>query len=213
MSADDLIVAFATEFHITPSDENRFGSPAYQLSGVCDGANGVQWNAWMSFREDAAYLGVNLEGMKYDGWPIARFLEREFNHPRLFEAMASLAAPERVELIMHRDAWQVSARPPIHEKHIGVSGRNLAVIDTDGWRATLQEAYACLRIDNGRIRRARQVVTTKAGSRELPVSPHLQFRQKIAEGVSGHRQWSEPLRSAREALAPLYNYVKEQSAP
>jgi hypothetical protein len=213
MSADDLIAAFAAEFGITPSDDNRFGASAHQLTGVCDGASGVQWNTWMSFRENSAYLGVNLEGMKYDGWPIARYIEREFNHPRLFEVRALLAAPDTIELILHRDAWQVSARPPIDERHIGLNGRTLPEIDLDGCKATLQEAYTCLRIVNGRVRRARQVVTTKSGPRELPVSPHLQFRQRISEAVDGHRDWSSSLRGAREALAPMYEYVKEQSAP
>jgi hypothetical protein len=151
--------------------------------------------------------------MKYDGWPIARYIEREFNHPRLFEVRARLAAPGRIELILYRDAWQVSTRPAIDEKHIGLSGRTLPEIDVDGWKATLQEAYTCLRIVNGKVRRARQVVTTKSGPRELPVSPHLQFRQKISEAVNGHRDWSSALREARAALAPLYQYVKEQSAP
>ena len=31
-------------------------------------------------RENAAYRGVNHERMKYDEWPIARFVDREFNH-------------------------------------------------------------------------------------------------------------------------------------
>jgi hypothetical protein len=39
----------------------------------------VQWNAWVKWHggRQMAYAGVNLEGMVYDGWPIARFIERE----------------------------------------------------------------------------------------------------------------------------------------
>ena len=31
----------------------------------------VQWNAGYYPRNSAVWLGVNLEGMKYDGWPVA----------------------------------------------------------------------------------------------------------------------------------------------
>lgn len=34
-------------------------------------------------RHGAAWLGVNLEGMKYDGWPVARLIERELSRPLL----------------------------------------------------------------------------------------------------------------------------------
>jgi hypothetical protein len=57
MSADDLIAAFAAEFGITPSDDKRFRASANHLTGVCDGASGVQWNTWISHRENSAYLG------------------------------------------------------------------------------------------------------------------------------------------------------------
>ena len=72
-------------------------------------------------REDAAFLGVNLEGMAYDGWPIARFLERELDRPRLFEIRSQMESPGLTQVIWHRDAWQASLRPVILEKHIGAS--------------------------------------------------------------------------------------------
>jgi hypothetical protein len=56
------------------------------------------------------------------------------------------------------------------------------------------------------------VVTTKSGRVELSVSPHLQFRQRISDVAEGQREWVDGLRRAREALQPLYDYVKEQSS-
>ena len=212
MSAEDLIVAFSTEFGITVTDDNRFGSVPLGWLGVCDGAEGVQWNTWLHRGENAAYVGVNLEGLKYDGWPIARFIEREFRRPRLFDVARQLAAPESIEMIFHRDAWRFASRPQIEERHIGLSGRVLTNVDANGWKRTLQEAYACLDAERGHRHRGRQMVTTKSGKVELSVSPHLQFRQRISDAAEGQREWLPRLQRAREALQPLYNFVKEQSA-
>jgi len=212
MSAEDLITAFGTELGITATDENRFGSVSLGWLGVCDGAEGVQWNTWLHRGENAAYVGVNLEGLKYDGWPIARFIEREFRHPRLFDVARQLAVPGSIQMIFHRDAWRFASRPAIEEKHIGLSGRALTEIDPEGWKRTLQEAYECLDPNRGHRHRGRQMVTTKSGRVELSVSPHLQFRQRIADAAEEQHDWMPRLRRAQEALQPLYTFVKEQSA-
>lgn len=212
MSAEDLIAAFAKEFGFTATDDHRFGSVSLGWLGVCDGAAGVQWNTWLHRHEKAAYVGVNLEGLKYDGWPIARFIEREFRHPRLFDVVRQLAAPESIQMIFHRDAWRFASRPAIEERHIGLSGRTLMEIDPEGWKRTLQEAYDCLDPERGHRHRGRQVVTTKSGRVELSVSPHLQFRQRISAAAEGQRDWANPLRQAKNALQPVHEYVKEQSS-
>ena len=154
-SADDLIGAFCAEFGVALTDENRFGSVSLGWLGVCDGAEGVQWNTWLHRAENAAYVAVNLEGLKYDGWPIARFIEREFRHTRLFEVARQLAAPESIQMIFHRDAWRFASRPAIEERHIGLSSRALTEIDPEGWKRTLQEAYECLDPTRGHRHRGR----------------------------------------------------------
>lgn len=212
MSAEDLIGAFGSAFGVTVTGENRFGSAPLGWFGVCDGADGVQWNTWLHRGENAAYVGVNLEGLKYDGWPIARFIEREFRHPRLFEVARALAAQESIQMIFHRDAWRFASRPQIKERHIGLSERALIEIDPEGWKETLQEAYECLDASRGHRHRGRQMVTTKGGRVELSVSPHLQFRQRISDAAEEQQNWMPRLRRAREALQPLYAFVKEQSA-
>ena len=57
----------------------EFGSPSRGVLGVSDGNEGVQWNAGHYPRDGAVWLGVNLEGMKYDDWPVARLIEREIS--------------------------------------------------------------------------------------------------------------------------------------
>ena len=210
-SAEDLIGAFGAEFGVAVTDENRFGSVSLGWLGVCDGAEGVQWNTWLHRAENAAYVAVNLEGLKYDGWPIARFIEREFRHTRLFEVARQLAAPESIQMIFHRDAWRFASRPAIEERHIGLSGRALTEIDPEGWKRTLQEAYDCLDAERGHRHRGRQMVTTKSGRVELSVSPHLQFRQRISDAAEAQREWTSRLRGAQEVLQPLYTFVKEQA--
>jgi hypothetical protein len=212
MSAEDLIAAFGSELRITVTDENRFGSVSLGWLGVCDGAEGVQWNTWLHRGEHAAYVGVNLEGMKYDGWPIARFIEREFRYPRLFDVVQQLVAPQSIQMIFQRDAWRFASRPAIEERHIGLSGRAVTEIRADGWKRTLQEAYECLDPHRGHRHRGRQTVTTKSGRVELSVSPHLQFRQRISDVANEQPEWASRLRRAKEALQPLYDYVKEQSS-
>jgi hypothetical protein len=71
-----------------------------------------------------AFLGVNLEGIVSDGWPVARFLERELNRPRLFDLRDRIHARALVQAVWHR-TWQISLRRVIREKHIGVSVRML----------------------------------------------------------------------------------------
>ena len=61
----------------------EFGSLSRGVLGISDGNEGVQWNAGYYPRDGAVWLGVNLEGMKYDDWPVARLIEREISRPLL----------------------------------------------------------------------------------------------------------------------------------
>jgi hypothetical protein len=208
---ETLLDAFGQELGVVPGALRRFGRKSLGYLGASDGAAGVQWNAWLDAREAAAFLGVNLEGMAYDGWPVARFIERELDRPRLFDVRDQLEAPALVQVIWHRDAWQVSLRPEIVEKHIGVSQQMLPAIEPAAWAETLREAYACLDADRSHRARATQTVTTAKGARgERPVSPHLQFRQRIS--WSPAHGWKTAVAEARRNLRPLYAWVAEQSA-
>jgi hypothetical protein len=66
--------------------------------------------------------------------------------------------------------------------------------------------------NRGHRHRAQQTVTTKGGPVELSVSPLLQFRQRISDAADEQRDWAPLLRSRKDALQPLYDYVKDQSS-
>ena len=59
-----------------------FGSPFRGVLGISDGNEGVQLNEYRP-GDGFVWLGVNLEGMQYDDWPVARLIERETSRPLL----------------------------------------------------------------------------------------------------------------------------------
>jgi hypothetical protein len=206
-----LIEAFTTLTRTIAAEPNLFGSPSLGLSGICDGTDGVQWNAWVQWHggRQMAYAGVNLEGKVYDGWPVARLIERELAAPELFEAARAVAHPSAVEVLWSRDAWQVVARPPILEKMIGGSPRLLHTLTADEWTAMLHEAYNCLDRERGYRGRARQAVTMTTGAiRDLEVSPHLQLRQAFwPRDPSSTDGWLPALDDTMANLRPLHEFV------
>lgn len=212
-----LVEAFAELTHTLPADELIFGSPSLQLAGMCDGTRGVQWTAWIEWDggKQMAYAGVNLEGLVYDGWPIARLIERELERSWLLAARDGVMDAKRVEVLWYRDAWQVQARPPIKEKLIGGSPRLLHGLTDDAWRGMLLEAYDCLDSSRDHRGRAQQIVTTASGEqRAFAVSPHLQIRQafwpRLPASVAG---WRTSLDEAMTNLRPLHEVVGRQSRP
>lgn len=212
-----LVEAFAELTHTLPADELIFGSPSLQLAGMCDGTRGVQWTAWIEWDggKQMAYAGVNLEGLVYDGWPIARLIERELERSWLLAARDGVMDATRVEVLWYRDAWQVQARPPIKEKLIGGSPRLLHGLTDDAWRGMLLEAYDCLDSSRDHRGRAQQIVTTASGEqRAFAVSPHLQIRQafwpRLPASVAG---WRTSLDEAMTNLRPLHEVVGRQSRP
>ena len=126
-------------------DGRRFGSLSLGLIGISDGLDGVQWNAAFFRSEQTATLGVNLEGMKYDEWPVARLIEREMSLPALLtKYRAKVARPEMVTVCWHRDAWQASSRVRIKESPLPPTPITLDRLDGDGWARALRSARECL---------------------------------------------------------------------
>ena len=114
--ADTLKTLFRDIFQCRGRD---FGSPSRGVLGISDGNEGVQWNAGYYPRDGAVWLGVNLEGMKYDDWPVARLIEREISRPILLTRYRpQVARPDKVTVLWSRDAWQYSARRAIKEANI-----------------------------------------------------------------------------------------------
>src|SRR4051794_13067818 len=89
----------------------QFGSRQLRWGGLHDGNDGVQWNMGFDPRGPERWIGVNLEGMKYNGWPIARLIANERRRATLPTLIASHPELDSVHLVMERDFW---ARTRIH---------------------------------------------------------------------------------------------------
>ena len=157
-----LIDAFRSRFGVG----RGFGSPALGHRGVSDGEEGVQMNCWTE-KEGPAFASVNLEGKKYNGWPIARFIEREMAGSTLMDVVDRLPPHARIEIVWMRDAWGTDGgRLSIKEQFIGGTPIPIGDLTVETWSACLAGAWACLSQDkNGRGRRRSQTVTTTTGLR------------------------------------------------
>ncbi|MDE2782199.1 MAG: hypothetical protein OXK77_04515 [Gemmatimonadota bacterium] len=190
-----------------------FGSPSRGVLGISDSNDGVQWNAGYRPGDGFIWLGVNLEGMRYDDWPVARLIEREIFRPVLLTPYRGrVTRPDEVTVQWTRDAWQYSARPPIREANLGPTPNVLDSLNGQGWTDALRGARECL--DPRRQHRGRRKVpvTVLPSKRhpwerrvEMYVSPHLKIGTALAE-ITGRAMWE-----ARDNLEPLYEFVAEQS--
>ncbi len=191
----------------------EFGSLSRGVLGISDGNEGVQWNAGYYPRDGAVWLGVNLEGMKYDDWPVARLIEREISRPLLLTRYRrKVARPDKVTVLWARDAWQCSARRRIKEANLAPTPIALDRLDGQGWADALGGARECL--DPRRQHRGRRKVpVTLLPSKqhhwerqvEMDVSPHLKIRMPLAEITV------RAMRQARDNLEALYGFVAERS--
>lgn len=161
-----------------------FGQLNRPVFGISDGREGVQWNLAIYPEDRIARIGVNLEGMQYIGWPIAKFILSELESPTIQELASDLAHPDSIIVRFVRDAWQVNSRPNIREEHLAGREIPIAEMDVATWSATLVQALGCLNKDRNYQGRKRQEVTIlkKGGSselkRDMDVSPkHLDRSQ------------------------------------
>ena len=151
----------------------EFGSLSRGVLGISDGNEGVQWNAGYYPRDGAVWMGVNLEGMKYDDWPVARLIEREISRPLLLTCFRrKVARPDRVTVIWARDAWQCAARRRIKEANLAPTPIALDRLDGQGW------AGACEARGNAWIR-------AEATSRSQEGSGHAAPFETAPSGTTG----------------------------
>ena len=189
-----------------------FGNPT---KGASDGKDGVQWNAY--FEEGGAFLGVNLEGMKYQGWPakgrawpVFTLIQRELESPTLVDFGASLVGRDEIELSWRRDAWQIQSRAAIEEGNIKPTPIVLSALTAEAWQNALKEARDCFAEDGGR---AVQTVTRTSGVvEEMEVSPHLHFRVQIWNGYPMVPLRSGYMKRGRDVLSPLHKWVTDRCA-
>lgn len=188
-----------------------FGSGSIGWMGVHDGVEGVQWNAWYSRPEQTAWMGVNLEGMLYDGWPVARLIERELLRPLLLtQYRPQVTRPANVRVSWRRDAWQGPVRVKIREAEIRPTPIRLDKLRAEGWARALNEAKQCL--DPGRNHRGRrrtQVTLSPSGERAMKyVTPHLQFMTPFDCLAP---KALRAMQRAKANLDPLHDFARQQA--
>lgn len=183
-------------------DGRLFGSP---VAGISDGVEGVQWNAGY---DGTAWLGVNLEGMQYDRWPIARLIKREISDPLLLSKYRDgVPRPDMVTVSWRRDAWQVRSRPLIRNSHIAPTPINLDQLKDDGWAQALLQARECLDPKRGHRGRRKIEVTLASSGRvaEMEVTPHLYFRTRFDKSAP------QSMRRAKDNLEALHQFARDQA--
>ena len=186
-----------------------FGQPNQPGFGISDDARGTQWNLALSEGDVKAYLGVNLEGLVYDGWPIATLLLSELKNPSLEKLKLRIEDPESVDIQFTRDAWQITRRPIIRERYIGGSIINLYDTGHGKWLQMVEEGLDCLNSAKSYRGRAQQWITLVKQNNEhqkrlMYVSPHLTFRCSICLDAD----FEEKFRRKLKKMAAVYDWVK-----
>jgi hypothetical protein len=199
---DALRVGFAAVFG---PRVRAFGKQSTWIGGLSDGHDGVQWNAGYDPRDGRRWVGVNLEGMQYDGWPIARLIRCEMRSAQLPEIASALGHAGDIEILWLRDYWQASARPSIKERFIHPTPIQLRRLTPALWHEALLGALTCLDQKRGYLGRATQRVTLVPSMRVIdgPVSPHLTIEYQAA----GHVSWREFLYEGKQRLTPVYDWA------
>jgi hypothetical protein len=181
-----------------------FGSPALHWGGLHDGNEGVQWN--MGFDPDIPerWIGVNLEGLKYDGWPIARLVRKEQQRATLPSLVASHPELAGIRLILERDYWTGRNRGHVER----IADLLLRDLTEAAWRRVLADARNSLAAPTGG--RGIRMFTPKSGGppRESEVTPHLTFRLSVPAVES----WEQFIRAGIDLLDPLYEWACERAS-
>lgn len=214
MSTPSLWFAVESFNGILDIDGRPFGATSADHRGVSDGNQGVQWNIRWEKETETVELGVNLEGMKYDNWPIARFLENEMGSPQLPSLAATLNASDSISLAIYRDAWQAAIRPRIVEEFITGTPVRLMEVTPDKWILVLKAAYTCLDSERNQRGRAIETVTLRSGKKQaMEVTPHLHISTPVwTITPSSSEQARQQVTAGFDRLKPIYALVKRQSA-
>jgi hypothetical protein len=74
---EPFVEAFSATFGVPLSDIKIANDEALDHTTIHDDHGGVQWMYLQDWQAGRGSVVLNLEGLEYDGWPIARLLERE----------------------------------------------------------------------------------------------------------------------------------------
>ncbi|MFM8444441.1 MAG: hypothetical protein ACKN9W_14040 [Methylococcus sp.] len=202
----NLVSAFRKSIHDQPKP---WGSPARRLGGLSDGIPGVQWSAGFDPDNRGRWLSVNLEGMKYDNWPIADLILNELDRPLLPGLVSQFGRDINGEIVWQRDYWQVRYRPPIVERYILPTPIMFRELTEALWREALEGARACLDPTRGYRGRAKQEVTPLFDNRKKTgqVSPHLSLQY-----LGPFNGWESFLTEGKARLEPFHEWSSQRCA-
>ena len=205
-----LELGFKSFFKVEP---RPFGQKNFSKKGFSDNCNGVQWNTSIDRDTGVATLGVNLEGMKYQDWPIARFLIREKSESKI-PGLSTQAGADEVYVGLYRDAWQAAARLIIEERFIIGNDILLSDLNSELWSDMIDEALLCLNSENDFRGRKTQSVTIKKTGKvvEKEVSPHLNVYTNLWDSPPDDiEDITNIFEAAYNRLLPVYELVKTQT--
>ncbi|MGR9052386.1 MAG: GIY-YIG nuclease family protein [Gammaproteobacteria bacterium] len=202
----ELLQAFTSALNIKGRPFGQLNKPIF---GISDGNEGVQWNIAVSTDTKIIRIGVNLEGMKYNHWPIAGFILSELQNPSIIKIKSKLTKPQEINIRFCRDAWQATSRPDIIEKFLGGREISFAELDFERWSLMLNEALGCLNKETNFRGRAKQLVTLenkpKNGEqvRLMEVSPHL----IIWSPITLREDNIQNIKNKLDELQPVYDWI------
>lgn len=202
LGAEGSVIADAFE-RVFRCGGTPFGSSALRWGGMHDGAEGVQWNVGMDPRLPERWVSVNLEGLKYDGWPLARLIAKEMRRPTLPALVSVSPRLGAVRMLMRREFW--TGRNRVHREQ--VADLPLSNITEPEWRHVLSEARNCLASSSGGRGRATFVPKTGGAPVSAEMTPHLAFRVTAVEVDD----WERFIRDGLDRLDPLYEWTAERA--
>lgn len=212
-TSDPRIPRLASAFAKAFGRPVPFRSLEIGVLGFSDGTDGTQWNCWYNVESQKAFVGVNLEGIGYPGWPLAVLIRRELQRPLIFCVLDCVDA-QRVEVRLWRDVWIAGRKHRSLGDTLPPTPLLVSNLSAAGWRRALLAARACtggsrllgfgrqdivLRVSRKTIRGAR-------------VSPHLQFKTLLWETEpTTAAARAAAISRARRLLHPIHVFVRERS--
>ena len=203
-----LEIAYLRVFE--PEDPGYFHLIRGNYPGIHDGTEGVQWNAYHDHTEDRVTLGVNLEGEKYDDWPIARLIDRELKKSILPSVAAGVAGQLAPGTDVRIHIWRDTLINERSKKRDGDNVRDFGAreLTVEDWRRALIEARAYL-ADGGRGRRH-----LPPPHEHLSTCPHLQVATTVWVAMPAtHAERIASMSAARTRLQSFHEWAVRQSRP
>jgi hypothetical protein len=173
--------------------------------GSHDDASGVQWHVSVDRSDLARWLAVNLEGLAYKDWPIARFITREMESPELPLLASQVDDANLVFVHLTRDAWSGPRTRVAVEQWSLLPRRALSLLTATVWQRAVGAARGCLAAPGGGRGTATLTRVKNHLRDEFEVSPHLNVGVVLqARGTQLERL--RELQKAQAQLQPIYEF-------